>query len=98
MNRPPSIGSNSRQMTGTGVTVELLAQQLSFLLDRPVHDETGLTGEYDFKLAGTSPDSDPASGPSIFTALTEQLGLRLESTKGPVQVYVIEKIEHPSEN
>ena len=56
-----------------------------------------LTGQYDFQLDWT-PDSEPASGPSIFTALTEQLGLRLESTKGPVQVYVIEKIEHPSEN
>ena len=38
------------------------------------------------------------TGPSIFSALTHQLGLRLKSTKGPVQVYVIEKIEHPSEN
>jgi uncharacterized protein (TIGR03435 family) len=98
MNKPPSLRSNGRQMTGTGVNVGMLAQQLSSLLDRPVHDETGLTGEYDFKLDGTSPDSDPASGPSIFTALTDQLGLRLESAKGPVQVYVIEKIDHPSEN
>ena len=95
---PPSLRSNGRQMTGTGVNVGMLAQQLSMLLDRPVHDETGLNGEYDFKLDGTSPDSDPASGPSIFTALTDQLGLRLESAKGPVQVYVVEKVEHPSEN
>jgi uncharacterized protein (TIGR03435 family) len=93
----PSIRSNGRQMTGADVTVAMLAQQLSMLLDRPVHDETGLTGEYDFKL-DWAPDSEPADGPSIFTALNDQLGLRLESTKGPVQVYVVEKVEQPSEN
>jgi len=70
---------------------------LSQLLGRPVHDETGLTGEYDFKLEWT-PDSEPAGGQSIFTALNDQLGLRLEPAKGPVQVYVVEKIQHPSEN
>ncbi len=76
----------------------MLAKQLSGELRRPVHDETGLTGQYDFKLEW-APDLDAsATGPSIFTALTDQLGLRLESKKGPVQVYVIEKIEHPSEN
>jgi uncharacterized protein (TIGR03435 family) len=102
--RPPSLRSNGRQMTGTGVNVGMLAQQLSLLLDRPVHDETGLTGEYDFKLDGTAdpgpgnPSNGGELGPSIFTALSDQLGLRLESTKGPVQVYVIEKVEHPSEN
>jgi bla regulator protein blaR1 len=96
--RGPEIRSNGRQITGSSVTVAMLAQQLSLLLDRPVHDETGLTGEYDFKV-DWAPDSDASgTGPSIFTALTEQLGLRLESAKGPVQVYVIEKVEQPSEN
>lgn len=82
---------------------------LSFYLGRPVIDETGLTGSYDFKLqwnpeqdqlaASPQPElNDPSAAPSIFAALTDQLGLRLESKKGPVVVYVIEKVERPSEN
>ncbi len=83
---------------GNGATISMLRDMLSRDLGHPVSDETGLAGQYDFKLDWT-PDSDTSgTGPSIFTALTDQLGLRLESKKGPVQVYVIEKIEHPSEN
>jgi uncharacterized protein (TIGR03435 family) len=73
-----------------------------------VIDETGLEGQYDFKLewdpldspANSDPDaaSNPAIGVSLAAALKEQLGLRLISKKGPVQVYVVEKIERPSEN
>jgi uncharacterized protein (TIGR03435 family) len=95
--RGPSLTGNGHELTGTGVPVSMLAQSLSRMLDSPVQDETHLNGEFDFKL-NFAPDSEPAAGPSIFTALTDQLGLRLESTKRPVQVYVIEKIEHPSEN
>ncbi len=101
---PPSLGSNGREITGTNVPVAMLAQLLSQLLNRPVHDETGLTGQYDFEVDWT-PDPGPSDapgnsglGPSLFTAIAEQLGLRIESAKGPVQVYVVEKIEHPSEN
>ena len=106
----PSIQTNGdRQITATDATTEMLAEQLSMMLGRPVQDETGLQGQFDLKLDWT-PDLDspagqnlqspisPAAGPSIFTALTEQLGLRLESKKGPVQVYVVEKIERPTEN
>jgi uncharacterized protein (TIGR03435 family) len=91
------MGGGPGHITAIGVTCEMLAESLSTRLHRPVHDETGLIGQYDFKL-DWAPDSEPADGPSIFTALADELGLRLESTKGPVQVYVIEKIEHPSEN
>jgi uncharacterized protein (TIGR03435 family) len=83
---------------GTGATISMLTGMLSRDLGHPVNDETGLGGQYDFKLDWT-PDSDASgTGPSIFTALTDQLGLRLESKKGPVQVYVIEKVDRPSEN
>ena len=95
--------SGHRQMDTVGVTKKQLADTLSNIVGRPVNDGSDLTGQYDFKLdwtpdPGASPDHPDDTGPSIFSALTDQLGLSLKSTKGPVQVYVIEKIEHPSEN
>jgi uncharacterized protein (TIGR03435 family) len=94
--------NNGRQILGTTAPMKSLAEGLFMVLGRLVRDETGLDGAYDFRLDWT-PDPGPASaadsgGPSIFTALTEQLGLRLESRKGPVPVFMIEKIERPSEN
>jgi uncharacterized protein (TIGR03435 family) len=81
-------------------------------MDRPVVDQTGLSGRYDFTLNFT-PDAaqaallggppgpaadNPDSAPSLFTAFQQQLGLKLESTKAPVDVMVIDKVEKPSEN
>ena len=71
----------------------LLAQFLSTFGPGPVKDETGLPGEYDFKL-----NWDETNGPSLFTALQEQLGLRLESRKVPVSFFVIESAQRPKEN
>jgi uncharacterized protein (TIGR03435 family) len=91
-------------MEAVGIPIQTLANNLANTVGRPVNDGSGLTGQYDFKLdwtpdLGSSTDHpDDTTGPSIFTALADQLGLRLTSTKGPVQVYVIEKIERPSEN
>jgi uncharacterized protein (TIGR03435 family) len=66
---------------------------------RPLVDKTGLTGTFDIHLE-FSPDEDAvdAAIPSIFTALQEQLGLRLESSKGPVEVLVIDRVERPGAN
>ena len=70
-------------------------------------DRTGLTGSYDFTLqwkpaeGGQQPEDtsqSDSSGPSIFTAIQDQLGLKLESQKGPVQTLVIDHVERPSEN
>jgi uncharacterized protein (TIGR03435 family) len=81
-------------------------------MGRTVIDNTGLKGHYDFTLkwtpdrstpmlsGATGSDSAPLpdSGPSIFTAIQEQLGLKLESQKGPVELLVIDHVEKPSEN
>jgi uncharacterized protein (TIGR03435 family) len=82
------------------------------VLDRPVVDRTGLVGRFDFTLNWTPDDSqfrsmgirvpppsgDPNAPPGLFTAIQEQLGLRLEAARAPVDVVVIDRIERPSEN
>jgi uncharacterized protein (TIGR03435 family) len=89
---------------GHGVMMSDLATMLwteREIGSRKVLDKTGLEGKYDFTLKWASEDqaaSGDSSGPSIFTAIQEQLGLRLESTKAPLDVLVIDHIERPSEN
>jgi uncharacterized protein (TIGR03435 family) len=95
-------------LDGSRVTVGKLAITLSRSgLDRPIVDKTGLTGGFDLHLKWTAdlPESAPESGTvveptglSIFTALKEQLGLKLESAKAPVEILVIDHVEKPSEN
>jgi uncharacterized protein (TIGR03435 family) len=98
-------------LTGQKVSMEMFATDLlEAQLDRVVTDHTGIKGEFDVRLTWAPVDTDitandadrPSSassdGPSLFTAIQEQLGLKLESTRGPVEVLVIESIEKPSEN
>jgi uncharacterized protein (TIGR03435 family) len=69
-------------------------------VERPVIDQTGLTGRYDFTLTWSNPLAaapDPAE-PSIFTAMPEQLGLKLEPRRAPVEVFVIDRADIPDEN
>ena len=79
-----------------------LVGELSFHLQRPVLDKTGLEGMYDFSLQWTPGDKQPAEqGPSIFAAVQEQLGLKLlQSNAQTAQVYVlvIDHAEKPSDN
>jgi uncharacterized protein (TIGR03435 family) len=104
--------SGPGQLTVKWETMSHFAEMLSMILDRQVIDTTGLKGHYDFAL-DWAPDSNLAagvgssnetsttpdlSGPSIFTALQEQLGLKLKAQKGPVEVLVIAHIEQPSAN
>jgi uncharacterized protein (TIGR03435 family) len=93
------------ELTARGVTMDRLASTLSQQgLGRVVLDNTGLTDRYDFKLTWASEsvaadtNSTDTSGPSIFTAVSEQLGLKLEPSKEPVPVLVIDHIEMPSLN
>lgn len=101
------------QMIAGGMPLSQFVTQLSQLTGRIVVDRTGLTGGYDLDLKWTpTPDQLPPgppppgfelppidpNGPSLFAALEEQLGLKLDSTRGPVQVLVIDSIEPPTEN
>lgn len=107
---PIGPGPKLRGLAGRNVSMQYFAFVLSRLLDRNVIDKTGLNQNYDVTLDfarelpprpdGGNPQEPAANpdGPTIFQALREQLGLRLESTKGPVEFLVIEQAEKPSPN
>ena len=97
-----------------GSSMAQVANSLAMFAGRIVVDKTDMTGNYDFTLTWTpeqlaqrppgAPEPlvngvpiDP-NGPSLFTAVQEQLGLKLESQRGPVKVLVIDRVEHPTEN
>lgn len=78
-----------------------LALILQFHVDRPVVDQTGLKGRYDFKLRWTLDDAQtaaPDAPPELFTALQEQIGLKLERVRSSADVLVIDKVERPGAN
>jgi uncharacterized protein (TIGR03435 family) len=84
---------------GFGAPISMLATQLSFATGLMVADETGLRGKYDFVLDWAPDEKDQRdTRPSIFSAIGEQLGLRLERAKGPVKTVVIDHVERPSAN
>jgi bla regulator protein BlaR1 len=102
------------RLEGFAAPMEMLGATLSNVTGRPVVDKTGLTEKYDFVLEwtpdvgadaraqgfgnGVNEPAPAPGGPTIFTALQEQLGLRLDAQKGPVQTIVIDRAEKPSEN
>jgi uncharacterized protein (TIGR03435 family) len=108
------MSMNRGRLEGFAAPMEMLGQTLSNVTARPVIDKTGLTAKYDFVLEwtpeagadaraqgfgnGVTEPAPAPGGPTIFTALQEQLGLRLESQKGPVPNIVIDRAEKPSEN
>jgi uncharacterized protein (TIGR03435 family) len=108
-----SIDSGAIEMTAQGMAMDGLARQLASQLGSTVQDQTGLKGNYDFTLHFTPEDarmdaSEPGgggnasladnSGTSIFAAVQDQLGLKLESKKGPVEVVVVDHVDKPSDN
>jgi uncharacterized protein (TIGR03435 family) len=99
------------RMAAGGTPLSQLAIALSQRVNRIVEDRTGLTGAYDFTLQftpdqvpqGTPPPGAPPlnidpNGPSLFTALQEQLGLKLDSQKAQVEVLVVDTISQPTED
>ena len=110
----PRIRMGRGLITATQINMDQLARELSRQLGSPVVNQTGLTGNFDLELkftpegpagpggpggAGGEGASAPGGdGPTIFTAIQEQLGLKLESKKSAVNVFVVDKIEKPEEN
>lgn len=98
--KPGGWSMGGGRFIGHGVTAANLATALSGSMGSMVMDKTGLTGKYDITLKWT-PEGEKetaTSGPSLFTALQEQLGLKLVSAKGPVDTIVVDHVEHPSPN
>jgi len=108
---PCSFGGPPGQLVGTGVTMAMFANVLTRYVGRPVVDRTGLDGSFDLALtfdpasaapgvpgAPPGPARTDDTSPSIVTALQEQLGLKLESTRGPIDVLVIDQAERPAPN
>ena len=108
---PCSFGGPPGKLIGTGVTMGMFADFLSGNVGRLVVDRTGLPGSFDIELtfdpsstakappgAPPGPVSPDDTAPSIVTALQEQLGLQLESTRGPIDVLVIDQAERPAPN
>jgi uncharacterized protein (TIGR03435 family) len=109
---PPCTGVTSSRFIKASVrSMAVLASMLATRVARPVVDQTRLAGNFDFDLewsqdlsgpptpAGVARQEPPLDdGISLFTALQEQLGLKLEPTKGSVEVRVIDHVERPTEN
>jgi Protein of unknown function (DUF3738). len=88
------------QIEAKNETMSDFAEELAYVVSNKVVDRTGLTDRYDFSVKWTSSQTiDPnATGPSLYTALEEQLGLKLKTERGPVEMYVVDHIEPPSPN
>ena len=93
------VSPGKLRIAGRGADMRTLAGVLSGTVDRIVRDHTGLSGYYDFALTWRPDDAPPDDQrPSLLTAIQEQLGLRLDPAKGPVEVLVIDAVSRPSSN
>ena len=89
-------GARTGKATGHAAEIGPLVRDLYDWSGRPVVDRTGLTGRFDFTLSWAPEGSSDSGAPSIFTALQEQLGLRLQPARGAVDVLVIDSVERPA--
>jgi uncharacterized protein (TIGR03435 family) len=95
---------DSGKITGSGVPMVMLANSLSGVLNNVVTDKTGLSGPFDFELRWSDPvdaanqTTGLSDAPALTTAVQEQLGLRLQPDRGPVEVLVVDRVSEPTEN
>jgi len=95
---PSRYSMGMGNIRGKAMAIPSLVASLSHPAGRLIIDKTGLTGKYQMELTWAWEDDPNATGPSLFTALEEQLGLKLAPAKAPLDVVVIDHIERPSEN
>lgn len=93
-----TLPDGTSHLIATNTSMAMLASYIGNRLGAMVVDKTGLAGVYDFKLDWAPDERPDSTAPSLVTALRDQLGLRLESGKNPIEVLVIDKIERPSAN
>lgn len=93
------FGSDDR-FTGMKISMTQFGEWLSNQLGRPVIDRTGYTGQFDIQLHWSTDDQadSPNAAPAIFTAVQEQMGVKIESGKGPVEILTIDHVEKPDAN
>jgi uncharacterized protein (TIGR03435 family) len=95
------FSENNWKLTAHGESMIDFAASLTQARHRPIVDKTGLTGSFNFTLLWTSEDdtdTDANAAPGLTTALEEQLGLKLQPAKGPVEILVVDHVEMPSKN
>ena len=97
---PDNGGGNALRLRVSNVNMSRVALMVGIVMRRPVVDGTGMTGQYTFDLLFAPPNANPgdSSAPALTTAFQEQLGLRLEDARRPVDGIVIESIERPTAN
>jgi uncharacterized protein (TIGR03435 family) len=94
----PGFDMEQGRIRSVAVPLTFLAGNLSNFLGRTVVDKTGLSGKFDYILTFASDDAPDSDRASLFTALEQQLGLRLESKKGPVEFLIIDRVSRPNAN
>ncbi len=104
----PSPSGTMLTLSGNALPIDTLGNALQSYAGRPIFNQTGLNGMFDLRLvffldavtgnAAPQPASSDPPGPPLATAMEEQLGLKLESAKGPVEMIVIDSVQKPSEN
>ena len=95
---PPTEVGVSYYRQGQNASLAQLTEALSAIVRAPVSDRTGLTGNFDFRFDYAIDDAPPEAGPRIAQAVQDDLGLKLEKQKGPVETLVIDHAEKPSAN
>jgi uncharacterized protein (TIGR03435 family) len=86
-------------LRGESMSMSTLAGMLTLFVKQPVVDKTGITGDYEIDLKFAASETTDSSFPSVFTAVQEQIGLKLEPQKVPVEMLVIDHLEKvPTEN